>query len=293
LIFMFGGGNWGGGVSPHTNVYFYDIYADAWTTATNFPGVGRGCLAGGVVGDYAIVACGYDGSTYRNDYIVGNIDPANPANITWGSPTTIPGGFEGRYRPCSCLYSPVAAELFVACGQGTTNPQCSDIWSYEPISDTWTNWNMPKNLAIGNVNSVAITTTAVGDIGIYVVGGYMGSYVTDHECFHTGHPGTVEIPGHQKLSSAFGFAANMKNPVDGYSAITYTITKPGKVSVKVYDAAGRLVKTLVDRGHEPAGTKTVFWNAKDDNSRTAANGIYFLRLESETQTATQKMVLIK
>jgi hypothetical protein len=152
---------------------------------------------------------------------------------------------------------------------------------------------MPKNLAIGNVNTVAITTTAIGGTGIYVVGGYTGSYVTDHECFHTRLPGSAEMPDHQRSSSVFGFAANMKNPVDGYSAITYTTLTLGKVSVKVYDAAGRLVKTLIDRTHEPAGIKTVFWNAKDNNSRTVANGIYFLRLENEGQIATQKIILFK
>ena len=295
LIFMFGGGNWGGQVTPHTNVHFYDIYSDAWTTATNFTGQGRGCLAGGVVGDYAIVACGYDGtSNYLADYIVGNIDPSNPANITWGSQTPIPG-FEGRYRVSSGVDYPATGnqQFWVTCGQGNSSPQCSDIWSYEPISDTWTNWNMPKNLAIGNVNSVAITSTALDDIGVYVVGGYTGSYVTDHEVFHTGKVSVEEMPGQQEPSAVFGFAANMKNPVDGYSAITYTTTKPGKVMVKVYDGTGRLVKTLVNRGQEPAGTKTVYWNAKDDGSRTVANGVYFVRLEAEGKVDTHKMILVK
>ena len=295
LIFMFGGGNWGGQVNPHTNVYFYDVYSDAWTTATNFTGQGRGCLAGGVVGDYAIVACGYDGSNYLDSYIVGNIDPANPANITWGTATTIPGGFDGRYRVSSGVDYPAtqAQEFWVTCGQGTVNPQCDDIWSYEPIGDVWTNWNMPKNQAVGNVNSVAITTTALDDIGVYVVGGYTGSYETDHECFHTGKIAVEEMPGQQDPSAVFGFAANMKNPSDGYSAITYTTTSPGKVSVKVYDGTGRLVKTLVNRSHEPAGTKTVFWNAKDDGSRTVANGIYFVRLEAQGRVDTHKMILVK
>jgi hypothetical protein len=297
LIFMFGGGNWGGSVVPHTNVYFYDVYEDAWTQATNFTGQGRGCLAGGVVGDYAIVACGYDGgSSYLADYIVGNIDPADPSTITWGAQTTIPGGFEGRYRVCSGVDYPVAPyhqELYVTCGQGNSNPQCSDIWSYEPIADVWTNWNMPKNLAIGNVNSLAITTTALDDIGVYVAGGYTGSYVTDHECFHTGKIGIEEMGGQQTPSAIFGFSAQMKNPTDGYSAITYTTTKPGKVLVKIYDGTGRLIKTLVNRGQEPAGTKTVYWNARDNEARTVANGIYFVMLETEGETATHKLILVK
>jgi hypothetical protein len=157
LIFMFGGGNWGG-LTPHTNVYFYDIYNDAWSTCTNFPSPGRGCLGSGVVGDYAIVAGGYDGSTtYHSDYIVGNIDPSDPTSITWGSATTIPGGFEGRYRFSSGVDYPesgTAQEFWVTCGQGNSSPQCKDIWSYEPISDVWTDWNMDKALAVGNVNTV-------------------------------------------------------------------------------------------------------------------------------------------
>jgi hypothetical protein len=141
--------------------------------------------------------------------------------------------------------------------------------------------------------SIQFTTSALGDIGVYVVGGYTGSYVTDHECFHTGKVAVEERPGQQDPSAVFGFAANMKNPSDGYSGITYTTTQPGKVMVKVYDATGRLVKTLVNRAHEPAGTKTVYWNAKDDERCTVANGVYFVRLEAKNQIDTHKMILVK
>jgi hypothetical protein len=286
LIYMFGGGNWGGGVSPHTNVYFYDVYSDVWTTATNFPGVGRGCLAGGIIDDYAIVACGYDGVTFLNDYIVGNIDPANPANITWGSPTTIPGGFEGRYRMCYAVDPSSCQELWLAFGQGSG--PCSDIWSYDPVTDIWTNWNM-TTYGIDNISCCAMTNTALGDIGFFIP----YSDVGHHMVFHTSKFGIEEKPVHQTISSVFGFAAQIKNPTSGNSGITYTTTKPGKVMVKVYDGTGRLVKTLVNRAHEPAGTKTVYWNAKDDESRAVANGIYFVRLEADGKTDTHKLILVK
>ncbi len=289
LIYMFGGGNWGG-LTPHTNVYFYDIYTDAWTTATNFTGVGRGCLAGGVVGDYAIVAAGYDGSsTYRNDYIVGNIDPSNPANITWGAQTPIPGGFEGRYRPCYAVDPSFDPELWLACGHGNTSPVCNDLWSYEPVTDIWTNWTMSNPGPVNNISCCAMTYTSFADIGFFIA----GSGTDNHRVFHTGKFGIEEKPVQQDISSVFGFALHMKNPSDGYSALTYTTTQPGKVMVKVYDGTGRLVKTLVDRAHEPAGAKTVFWNAKDDANRTVANGVYFVRLEAEGKKDTYKMVLVK
>jgi len=294
LIFMLGGGNWGG-LTPHTNVYFYDTYTDAWTTCTSFPSPGRGCLAGGVVDTFVIVAAGYDGSTtFRNDYIVGTFSPSDPSTISWGTATTIPGSFEGRYRVASNV-DKWNKELWVTCGQGQTTPQCSDIWSYDPYTDTWTNWNMPKTVAVGNVTPVAITVTSTGDLGVFVVGGYNGSYVTDHEVFHTGLDtlGIVEQQKDLQKPSGFGFAPNMPNPAKGYVPITYTTTVSGKVTLKVFDISGRLIKTLVNRVLEPKGTKTVFWTLKDDAQRSVANGVYFLRLEAESQIATYKLTIIR
>ena len=58
---------------------------------------------------------------------------------------------------------------------------------------------------------------------------------------------------------AFGFAPSMANPVRGRSPIAYTTSITGKITLKVYDSAGRLVKTLVN-SVEPAGAKTLFWD---------------------------------
>ncbi|NIR25637.1 MAG: T9SS type A sorting domain-containing protein, partial [Gammaproteobacteria bacterium] len=59
-----------------------------------------------------------------------------------------------------------------------------------------------------------------------------------------------------------------------------------------YDSAGRLVTTLVD-GTVEAGTNTVFWDARDNNNRAVANGIYFFKLDAGDQTATHKLILIR
>jgi hypothetical protein len=91
---------------------------------------------------------------------------------------------------------------------------------------------------------------------------------------------------------AFGFAPSMANPVRGRSPIAYNTTTTGTVSLKVYDSAGRLVKTLVN-STEPAGAKVIIWDAKDDNQRSVASGIYFLKLDAEDQAATHKMILLR
>jgi hypothetical protein len=45
--------------------------------------------------------------------------------------------------------------------------------------------------------------------------------------------------------------------------------------------------------HQPAGEKSVYWNNKDLNQRTLSNGVYFLKLEADDQTAVHKLVLVR
>jgi len=92
--------------------------------------------------------------------------------------------------------------------------------------------------------------------------------------------------------AVFGFAPNMST-VTKQPIINYSTTTQGRECLKVYDNTGRLIRTLVDRPNEAAGTKSVYWNRKDDTGRTVANGVYFIRLESVNQYDTHKLILIK
>jgi hypothetical protein len=285
-IITFGNGNWG--QTPTNEVYVYDTELDTWAAGTFFPGTARGTSAFGIIDTFAVGACGYlSNGTYGNDYIVGIIDPADPTNITWGSWATIPG-MAGRYRV------PSSQDTYNQCvwvinGQ---NGPFADTWSYDPYTDTWTDWGQPKPAPIGNLTPLAVTTTLAGDIGVFAAGGYNGSYITDVEVFHTGYvPGVNEIPGKVPVAS-IGFAP-MMNPVKDHVAITYTTDRPATVTLKVYDYTGRVIRTLVNNRSEAQGTKTVHWNGKDDAKREVANGVYFFTLEAAGQTATYKVTLVK
>ncbi|MEO0137370.1 MAG: T9SS type A sorting domain-containing protein [candidate division WOR-3 bacterium] len=291
LIFTFGGGNWGGIVLPHTNVYFYDTYLDNWSQATNIPGPGRGCAAGGIIDTFAIVACGYDGSAvYRNDYIVGRINPNNCAQINWSTPALIPG-MVGRYRVPSGI-DRINKELWLVCGQ-ITGGTSDEIWSYNPYTNTWTNWNRPKPHPVGNVSPIVVTLTALGDLGIFIASGYLGgTLISEHEVFHTGYsPGIEENFSLEKNPSKV--LIKLPNPTGAHVPITYTTTKTGTVTLHIYDVTGRLVRRLVNRVHEPAGAKTVYWDGEDDHKRCVPGGIYFIKLEAENRVISKKFVLIR
>jgi flagellar hook assembly protein FlgD len=62
--------------------------------------------------------------------------------------------------------------------------------------------------------------------------------------------------------------------------------------LKIYDNAGRLIRTLVD-AKENAGRKTVTWDSKDSNNNLVAAGVYFYRLTADGKTASRKMVVVR
>ncbi|HET6350226.1 MAG TPA: FlgD immunoglobulin-like domain containing protein, partial [Candidatus Krumholzibacteria bacterium] len=67
---------------------------------------------------------------------------------------------------------------------------------------------------------------------------------------------------------------------------------PVRVRLAVYDAAGRLVRVLVDE-NQAGGSREAVWNGVDSAGRGVASGIYFSVLEAGKQRRTQKMVLLK
>lgn len=105
--------------------------------------------------------------------------------------------------------------------------------------------------------------------------------------------GVEEKPG-KTIDLVFGLLQNTPNPFrDGKAAISYTTTCSGPVGLKIYDSSGRLIMTLLDRPNENAGSKTVYWDGRDNNNHPVATGVYFYRLTAKNRTATKKMVVVR
>jgi len=64
------------------------------------------------------------------------------------------------------------------------------------------------------------------------------------------------------------------------------------MTLKIYDVAGRLVKTLID-GVEQPGRRLIEWNGRDAAGSRVASGVYFCRMTAPGYTRTQKMVLLQ
>jgi hypothetical protein len=82
------------------------------------------------------------------------------------------------------------------------------------------------------------------------------------------------------------------NPSRGSTTLGFALPRAGVVRLRVYDVAGRLVRTLVD-GPAAGGESYVTWDGRDDAGGPAADGLYFCRLEAESGAVTRKFLLMR
>jgi hypothetical protein len=85
----------------------------------------------------------------------------------------------------------------------------------------------------------------------------------------------------------YALEQNYPNPFNPTTNISYKIPQSGFVSMKVYDALGEEVATLVNEV-KPVGNYIVHFNAAG-----LASGVYFYRLRAGDFTQNHKMILLK
>jgi len=83
------------------------------------------------------------------------------------------------------------------------------------------------------------------------------------------------------------------NPFNPITTIRYELAATQWVTIHVYDATGRLVRTLVD-GVEPAGSHELVWRGDEARGGRVASGVYLVKLSAaNTAIQTMKVVLLK
>ena len=90
---------------------------------------------------------------------------------------------------------------------------------------------------------------------------------------------------------------NYPNPFNPETWIPYQLGKPSEVVVTIYDMRGRAVRTLAV-GHRPAGAyrsrgRATYWDGRNQQGETVANGVYFCTMTTGNFTATRKMLVGK
>ena len=101
----------------------------------------------------------------------------------------------------------------------------------------------------------------------------------------TGAPSAV--PG----AEAFTVSA-YPNPFNPTTTLSYTMPQAGRLSLKVFDLRGRLVRKLLDERRE-AGPGLVIWNGLDEAGARVPSGVYFYEARTAGQVQVGRVTMIK
>jgi hypothetical protein len=88
-------------------------------------------------------------------------------------------------------------------------------------------------------------------------------------------------------AAEFALYQNTPNPWNDQTSIGFDLPEDASVTFTVFDATGKVVKTV--KGDFVRGYNTITLNAKD----LPTAGVMYYRLESGTYSASKKMVLVK
>ncbi len=250
--------------------------------------------------DWALVLTGVAAVNTRSIYMNFNLDPATPA-----------GDHKNAGEPISPVLDGVdvwnAGEQLVAYGG------CPLINDFDLLQATGLSVAAYNNTGSGKTYVLSQTTpNSAASTARFVLSGF--SY---HNIRDVGPPGSFPVRvKHLRnivgnffqtplpVVSGFGGAPqyvnvlepNYPNPFNPTTHITFEIKKRGHVTLRIYNVAGQVVRTLVNEelaaGRYESRPFNV-WDGTNDAGQEIGSGVYFYKLTATNFTQTRKLVLLK
>ena len=121
-----------------------------------------------------------------------------------------------------------------------------------------------------------------------------GWYIDDVQVF-TSTPGAAGVGDTSALPTCLALHQSSPNPFgteDACARIRFDLPRPSNVRLQVFDANGRLLRTLI-HGPMPRGQHLCSWNGRDAGARHVGSGVYFYVLEADGRQQCQRMLLLR
>lgn len=154
-------------------------------------------------------------------------------------------------------------------------------------ANSWTQYSFNLGDFVGLTEQVQIRFVASDEIN----GSLVEAAVDDFILTAVIPPSTDDV-SEQEILANFGLVSCHPNPFNPRMAVVYRIGHDTKVSLCLYDVAGRVVRTLVD-DKVAAGEHTITFDGRDDLGRAVSSGIYFLRMETAEILSIKQVALLK
>ncbi len=93
--------------------------------------------------------------------------------------------------------------------------------------------------------------------------------------------------------AALSLLPNFPNPFNPSTTIPIALDVPDRVSLAVYDASGRRVRTLLQHVSMRRGVHHLVWDGTSDQGRAVASGVYVAQLSTASSRDVLRMTLVR
>ena len=90
----------------------------------------------------------------------------------------------------------------------------------------------------------------------------------------------------------YALQQNYPNPFNPVTNLSYDLPEEAMVNITIYDILGNVINYVVN-GNQKAGSKSVRWNATNNQGQPVSAGVYLYSIEAGEFRKTKKMILLK
>jgi len=145
-------------------------------------------------------------------------------------------------------------------------------------------------------NLVGCTSDTTFTLPDSVRGDFVFVTATDFSGNESGPSNEIEyatgVTDGDAIPTVYALYQNVPNPFNPTTTIRFDLPAGTKVTLKIFNVRGQLVRTLVDEDMS-AGVKYVTWDGTDGVGGPVATGVYFYRVHAGEFNDTKKMILLK
>lgn len=109
---------------------------------------------------------------------------------------------------------------------------------------------------------------------------------------YRGIGGAVETPLDTPGLPVLSYDGSTPNPFNAHVEICYSLGVESLAHVRLFDARGRLVRTLFD-GMQTIGSHAVTWDGRDECGRGLPSGVYFVQVLGQGRAVGGRVTLVK
>lgn len=125
-------------------------------------------------------------------------------------------------------------------------------------------------------------------------GGIVDNVAVKQDCVqcHGTDPHSVSVAEFDNSQDNFGIKQNFPNPFGAETTMEFSLAKPSKVTIDVYNLNGQHIKTIVNDELYNMGSHSVDWDGNDVMGQKAKSGMYVYRMRVGHKTLTKSMMKI-